>query len=196
MSPETAGSLLVAVLAGIALAAATGLRAFLPLLVVGLAARGGVFHLNPDFAFLSGNVALVALAVATVVEVAGDKVPVLDHVLDVGGTFVRPAAAFLAGLAVLGRFPEPVAVALALFFAVISLGTHLGHAKTRVGSTVMTAGIGNPFLSFLEDGIAAALSVLAVLAPLVAALLVAGLAVLVWRLVGRLRRRGGRARVD
>ena len=189
MSVETGGAIVVAVLAGVALAAAAGLRAFLPLLVVGVASRLHLFHLNPDLAYLESNTALIALAVAAVVELAADKIPLVDHGLDAISVFVRPAAGFLAGLAVLGRLPEPVAVAVALFFAMITLGTHLAHSKTRVGSTLVTAGFGNPFLSVFEDLVSALLSILAVVAPILAALLVFGLAAVFWRLVRRLRRR-------
>ncbi len=50
--PEASGPIVVSILAGVALAAAAGLRAFLPLLVVGLASRWGWIHLSPEFAFL------------------------------------------------------------------------------------------------------------------------------------------------
>ena len=50
--------------------------------------------------WLAHDFALVALGVATVVEIAADKIPVVDHVLDVLGLAVRPAAAWLASYAV------------------------------------------------------------------------------------------------
>jgi hypothetical protein len=179
----------VSLLAAVALAAATGLRAFLPLLVLSVAARLGVVTLHENVRFLESDVALVALAVATLLELAADKIPVVDHLLDAAATFVRPAAAFVAGLALLADLPDSLSVALALVLAVIALGTHLERAKTRAGSTVLTGGLANPLLSTLEDFLAAALSVLAVLAPLLAALLVVGTALLVRRLWKRRRRR-------
>ncbi len=187
--PEASGPIVVSVLAGVALAAAAGLRAFLPLLVVGLASRWGWIHLSPDFAFLSSGVALGALGVATLVELFADKIPLVDHVLDVGSTFVRPAAGFVAAAAVMADLPGPVSIALALFFSMLSLGTHLGRAKARVGSTVTTAGCANPFLSVFEDFVAGALSLLAVLAPIVAVALVILVIVLLARLLRRLGRR-------
>ncbi len=188
LNPGTFGSVLVAVLAGVAVAAAAGLRAFLPLLVVGSASRLGLFHLDPSFAFLENGVVLGALAVAAAVEIAADKIPVLDHGLDVAATFVRPAAGFVAAMAVMGELPRPAAAGLALVMAVLTLGAHVVHAKTRVVSTLTTAGIGNPFLSGFEDVASGAFSVLAVLAPVVGALMVLSLAILVWRLTGLLRR--------
>jgi hypothetical protein len=187
---ETLGTALVSILAGVALAAAAGLRAFLPLLVLSVAARLGLVGLHENVSFLASDVALWALLVATVLEMVGDKIPLVDHLLDAAATFVRPTAGLLAGLAVLADLPDAVIVVLALFFAMISLGTHLEHAKTRAGSTVLTAGVGNPALSFFEDFLSGALSILALLAPLLAALLAFGFIYLMWRFYRRIRRRG------
>ena len=66
----------------IALAACAGLRAWLPLLLAGLLARFDLLQLGPTFGFLSDARTLAVLALATVLEIAGDKVPALDHALD------------------------------------------------------------------------------------------------------------------
>jgi uncharacterized membrane protein len=195
MSMETGGALAVSILAGIALAAAAGLRAFLPLLAVGIGSKLGLITLADRFDFLGSNVAIIALSVAAVVELAADKIPLVDHGLDAVSTFVRPAAGFLAAMAVMGNLPEPVAIVLAMFFAMVTLGTHLGKAQTRVASTATTAGLGNPAVSVAEDGVSAGLSILAVVAPLIAAVLVFGMLFFLWRLFRRMRRlRRARAR--
>lgn len=186
MSIETLGALLVALSAGIALAAAAGLRAFLPLLALSIGARAGVVDLHDKVEFLGTDVALFALVLAALLEMTADKIPLLDHALDTVGTFVRPVVGFLASLAVLADFPEPLAVGLALVLAMLSFGTHIEHAKVRAGSTVTTAGLGNPFISFFEDALAALLSVLAVLAPIVAVILLLGVFYLAWRILRRL----------
>jgi membrane protein implicated in regulation of membrane protease activity len=62
----------------------------------------------------------------------------------------------------------------------------------RPASTTLTAGAGNPVLSFAEDVASAVLSILGVLVPLLGVLLllvVAAVAVLWWRRVTRRRRR-------
>jgi len=56
---------LIAVTAGIGLAAATGFRVFLPLFVAGLAARWGALPLADGFQWLAGTSALVALGTAS-----------------------------------------------------------------------------------------------------------------------------------
>ena len=55
---------------GIGLAAAAGLRVFLPLLVLGMAARAGWVPLGDEFAWLASSAGLAALSVATLIEEA------------------------------------------------------------------------------------------------------------------------------
>ena len=145
------GPLLLALVSGIAIAAACGLRAFLPLLALGLAARFGLFHLRPGAEWMAGDPALWALGIATVLEIASDKVPVVDHVLDVVGTLLRPVAAWLGAFAVLQGWSSPWAQIAALVLGAGALAVHGVKAKTRLGSTLATAGHANPLLSVLED---------------------------------------------
>lgn len=191
MTPITTGTVAVSILAGIALASAAGLRAFLPLLAVGVGSRLGLVHLHEGFGFLRSNTALLALAVAAGLEMTADKIPLVDHVLDLAAGWVRPISGFLAAMAVMGSLPEAVSVVLALFLAVVTLGTHLTHAQIRAGSTVATAGFGNPGLSLFEDLLSGVLSILAVLAPLLAGALVLGGAYFIGRWIRRQRARHG-----
>ncbi len=179
-------TLVLALLSGIAIAAATGLRAFLPLLAIGLAGRFGLLPLRPEAHWLVSDPALWALGVATVLELAGDKIPVVDHALDAVGTVLRPAAAWLGGFAVLSGWGAPWAQIAALVFGAGALAVHAAKANTRVGSTAFTLGLGNPLLSFAEDGAVLTLLVLAVLVPLLAVLLVV---LVTWLILRRLARR-------
>lgn len=153
---------------GIAVAAACGLRAFLPLLLLGLAARAGLITLRENVAWLAGDLALIALAVATVVELAGDKIPVVDHALDAIGTVLRPAAAWLGAFAVLQAWPTPWAQIAALVLGATALAVHGVKAKLRLGTTVATLGHLNPVLSFVEDGITFVTMAVGILVPVLA----------------------------
>lgn len=163
-----------AVLAGVGIAAACGLRAFLPLLALAVASHFGAVHLSAKADWLGSLPAITTLGVATLLELLADKVPVVDHALDVAATFVRPAAAAVAAWATFGTVNPALAFAAALILGGGALGIHLAKAKARLGSTILTLGHANPVISMVEDGIAAALSALAVLAPIAAALLVLG----------------------
>src|SRR5215467_2271338 len=85
--------LALSVVLGVALAAATGFRVFLPMLVVSAAANTGHLSLAGGFAWLGTPAALTMLGVAALAEVAAYYVPGVDNLLD---TLATPAA-FVAG---------------------------------------------------------------------------------------------------
>jgi hypothetical protein len=180
----------LALAAGIGIAAACGLRAFLPLFLLGLASRFGHLGLDPHVRWLASDPALIALGAATVFELAGDKIPVVDHALDAVGVAIRPAAAWLGAYAVLVQWPEPWGAIVALVLGGGTLALHLVHAKLRLGSTLLTGGTFNPLISLSEDLLTVLLVGLAILAPLFVLLLVGLWAVAVLR---RRRRRAATA---
>jgi hypothetical protein len=153
----------------IALAASAGLRAWLPLLLAGGLARLGVLDLGPSFQFLSSDRALVLFGVATAIELIGDKIPAVDHALDVIGTPLRPAAGAVLAASVLGTVTDPLTSAVlgTAVGAPSALVPHAAKSVLRAASTTVTGGLANPLLSFLEDAIAVVTFVLAVLMPLV-----------------------------
>jgi hypothetical protein len=186
------GDLAPALLLGLGLAAASGLRTFLPLLAAAAAARLGLFgvELNPSLAWLQSDAALLALGVAATAEFAGDKVPVVDHALDVVGTVVRPLAGALAAASVFAGVEPVLAGVVGLIVgAPTALAVHGGKAGTRVAGNTATVGVAAPVLSFLEDVSAVFLVALALLAPLLVPLALAVLGWLLWRGMRRLRRR-------
>lgn len=81
------------VLLGIGLGAACGFRIFVPLLVASIAIHGGFLTVTPEFAWLGGTPALITLSIATLLEIAGYYLPVIDNTLDVLGA----PAAVIAG---------------------------------------------------------------------------------------------------
>jgi hypothetical protein len=188
MDEATLVEWLPAVGLAIALAACTGLRAWLPLLLAGSLSRAGLLELGDSFAFLSSGKALTLFGVATLLEIAGDKIPAVDHALDGLSTLLRPAAGALLAAAVMGRFADPLtAVVLGIVVgAPSSLAPHAAKSLLRGVSTTLTAGLANPVISLLEDIVTVVMFVLAVLVPVAVALAVFALTFLVAR---RLRRR-------
>jgi uncharacterized protein DUF4126 len=177
-----------AVALAIALAACAGLRAWLPLLLTGGLVRAGVIEVGSSFTFISSNRALILFGVASVIEIVADKIPAIDHALDALGTVLRPVAATVLAASVFGSFADPVtAVALgAAVGAPTALVPHAAKSVLRAASSALTAGVANPVISILEDLIALALFLLAVLVPLLAG----GLVLLTaWLIARRLRRR-------
>jgi hypothetical protein len=169
--PSLSVALLQSIALGIALAACAGLRAWLPLLAVGLSVRLGVLPLGDSFLFLGSNTALTVFLIATIIEVLADKVPVVDHALDALSTFLKPVAGMLLAASVLWTVDDPI-VAMALGVMVgapVSLVPHATKATVRGVLSPITAGLAAPILSILEDVIAFGLVALAILAPLVVA---------------------------
>jgi Domain of unknown function (DUF4126) len=165
---ETLAEFLPALALAIALAASAGLRAWLPLLLAGGLARLGVLDLGPSFQFLASTKALVLFGAATAIEVVGDKIPAVDHALDVLGTPLRPAAGALLAASVLGTVTDPL-TSLVLGTAVGAPSALMPHAvksAVRAASTTFTGGVANPLLSFVEDAISILTFILAVLVPL------------------------------
>ncbi len=179
-------TMVLALVSGVAIAAACGLRAFLPLFAVGLAAHQGWLHLHAGSEWLGRPPALWALGSAAVLEIAGDKIPIVDHALDAIGTLLRPVAAAVGGFAVLSGWGEPWVGIASLVLGAGALAVHGAKAKTRIGSTALTLGHANPLLSIAEDFSSIGLLIAAILAPLVALVLVVALIVVLLR---RRRRR-------
>ncbi len=175
---------------GFALAATVGLRTFLPLLAAGALARFGYVDLGHSFEWMSGAPALIVFGSAVVFEVLADKVPGLDHALHLVETFVKPVAGTLIAASLFTNLDPTMAVVLGLIGGgTIAGAVHIAKGTTRAASTAFTGGLGNPILSLFDDFLAVGGIVLAILAPLVAALIVIVLMIGGIRLVLRSRRR-------
>ncbi len=162
----------IQILMGVSLGACSGLRACLPLLILGLMARFGYVPVNPAFALLTHTDTLVVLALASALEFLGDKIIVIDHFLDAIGTVARPVAGTILASATLTHVDTKTALLLGLMAGGTSaLSVHAGKAVTRAKATVLAplhGGTGNVGLSLLEDGVVVAGLWLAVHAPVLA----------------------------
>jgi Domain of unknown function (DUF4126) len=67
---------------GVALAAATGFRVFLPMLIASGAAYTGHLHLDDGFAWLGSPSALIMLSVAALVEGLAYYIPYFWHLVN------------------------------------------------------------------------------------------------------------------
>jgi len=189
--PEWVGTLF-SVAMGIGLAAACGLRVFLPLFIASVLAHFGVggIGLSEDFGWMAEWPVMVALGVATAIELLAYYIPVIDHALDAVAVPLSTVAGTVAAMSTFLDLPPLLSWGLALIAGgglagLVSTGT----AATRVASTVKTAGLGNPVLATVETVGALLLSMLAWFAPLIALVVVVVLLVPVVRLVVRYRRR-------
>ena len=174
------------VLTGIALAAPAGLNAYIPLLGAALAERFGWLALREPFDVLGEWWMIALIAALLVVEIVADKIPAVDHVNDAIQTIVRPVAGGLLAASSSGAGTlNPIVFAVA--GVLLAGGVHAAKATARPVINATTGGAGAPVASTIEDVSAVGLTVLAILVPLLALLLVAALAVFVYSSVKRLR---------
>jgi hypothetical protein len=173
-------NMLLSVAAGIALAAAAGFRAFVPLFAAGLAVHFGWMEPARGFDWLGEPVVLVALGTATVAEIAAYYVPGVDHVLDLLGAPVAVIAGIVAAAGVMVGLPDWLRwlTAIGAGGAVATAGhalNALGRAKTGAAS----GGVGNPVYSTAELASSVVISALAVALPVIAVILLIALAAFV-----------------
>ena len=141
----------------------------MPLFGVGLASRLLDWSIAPSMEWLASDVGLVGLGIATVIELAADKVPVVDHALDVLHTIAGPLAGALAAFSIWGDWPPAVAGILALALgAPVAGAVHAISATTRVKSTIFSGGAFNPAVSLAEDGISIGAILVALMLPILA----------------------------
>jgi hypothetical protein len=186
-------------LTGAGLAAAAGLNAYIPLLLVGLGARFlDWIELPAAWAWLENEWVLVILGVLFVIEIIADKIPVVDSINDWIQTIVRPTA----GGILFGTGTSSSTTAItdpAEFFAsnqwvpivigiVLSLVVHAGKTFARPAANTVTVGAAAPVLSTLEDIASVVLSVIAILFPVLVILGLVGLVAGLVAIARRMRR--------
>jgi hypothetical protein len=180
---------------GVGLSSVAGLRAYLPLGLVGLLARLGLFGLPAPFDLLENWSAIGVLLVLALLEGGLDKVPVFDPVLDFVQTPIRVIAGAVLFSAALGLGLDVEAVpALAAGGGVAGLVSVL-KAIFRPPANVAAAGVSASFLSLFEDVVALIGAVVAVFVPLVPLAFVAFLLFFYYRVRKRRGRKYGGLRI-
>lgn len=156
-----------------ALTTAIGLRPFLTLALASLAMHFGYLHPSAAFAYLGTDGVTWLLAAFAALEFAGDKIPVVDHVLQAVHFGLKPvAAAVLVGSALPAAPHDGGASTYGpmILGALNALGVHTGITAARGASTALTLGIANPFLSAIEDVLALGGTFLAIVWPFAGAI--------------------------
>lgn len=192
LAAQSAGSWALMVFLALGLAASAGLRMFLPLAMLSLAAKFQWFDisLTGHYAWLGSNFALSVLVLAVGVELVVDKIPAFDHLLDVFGTVARPLAGALASGASFQMTDPTMGIVLGMIVgAPTAFSFHTAKAGTRAASTTLTMGCLNPVLSFLEDIKAFTLIVLAFVAPVLVPVVLLAMVWIFSRLYCAIRRK-------
>ena len=178
--------LALSVVLGVALAAATGFRVFVPMLVASGAAYTGYLPLSENFSWLGTPLALLMLGVAALIEIVAYYIPGIDNLLDALAAPAALVAGTVLSAAVMTDLPPIVNWTAAIVAGGGAAGVAHGlTAMLRANSTIFTGGIGNPVVATAELGGALLLPLLALAAPLLA---LAILILLLWAAIRLLRR--------
>ncbi len=154
---------------GVGLAACCGFRVFVPLFIAVLGQKLGLIGPISSVEWLNTWPGMLALGVATVFELGAYYIPWLDNLLD---TIAAPAA-IIAGTILSTSFlkiDSPVLNwGLGLMLGGGAAGLiQAGTSVLRLGSTATTGGLANPVVATTENVASVGLSVLTILLPLFA----------------------------
>ncbi len=171
--------IVLTILMGIGLSAASGFRIFIPFLIISIASISGNLTLADSFRWIGTVPALITFSVATVFEIAGYYILWVDNILD----SIASPAAVIAGIILMASVITGMSPLLKWTLAIIAGGGIAAAVQVltgiaRITSTTTTAGLGNPVLSSVELGSSVLITVIAVFIPVAAAIVV--ILLLVW----------------
>jgi uncharacterized membrane protein len=155
---------------GLALACLAGVRAYLTVFGVGLAALLGWMPLPAGMEVVTSPWVLGTAGALAVVEFFADKIPGVDSAWDLVNTLARvPVGAFLASAAF---SPDGEwGLAAAALGGAAALSTHALKSSTRVAINASPEPVSNWVASGTEDAVAVGGLALTVVAPIAAAAL-------------------------
>ena len=171
---------LMAVSLGLGLAAASGFRVFIPPFLYGLSLRFDMLPISLPMTGLSewmaSDLGLIILGAAMLIEILGYYIPWVDNLLD---TIASPEA-ILAGVLMMSSTLSDSNPMIQWGISIIAGGgvsgtVQIGTVATRAVSTATTGGLANPVVSTVEAGACLLCTILALLLPIIALLLVIAL---------------------
>lgn len=165
--------IIISVCLGIGLSASAGFRVFMPLLILSIAGYFEWVPLHADWQWAGSLTAIIVLAVASIIELGAYLLPYVDNLLDTISIPLATAAGILVMFTVLGDVDPIYSWTLAIIAGGGTAATIAGTTSAaRATSTTITAGIGNPIISFVEAILSAFLSILSIIAPVIAVIAV------------------------
>jgi len=180
---------LTTLLSGAGFSSSSGLNATLPLLVLALVDRvSSTIDLDGPYDFISGNVGILLLLLVLPIELVADKIPKLDHFSNLAHSAIRPLVGAFCFMALASAEDSLNVWAAAILGFAIATAVHMWKVRERPRVTTATRGLGNPFISVLEDVIAIVVSIVSAFAPVANVALIPAAAWLLYRSAGRMIR--------
>ncbi|MEH3052405.1 MAG: DUF4126 domain-containing protein [Patulibacter minatonensis] len=164
-------STVTALLSAFGLSGASGLNAWLPLLLVAVLGRAGWIDLDASFAELERMPVILALLALFVLDFVADKLPAVDHAMHLAGGVVHPVVG--AALFESQAGGDVPLVPSLLLGAAVAGSLHAARAMARPAINGVSGGTGAPIASTMEDIAALLLTVVAFVIPALAGVVVA-----------------------
>ncbi len=147
---------------------AAGVNLYATVAILGLASRYEWVQLPEQFKAFDNPWIIGIAGFLYVVEFVADKVPWVDSIWDSVHTLIRPVGGAVIAVASLGDASPTTTAAIALLGGVVSAGSHVTKAGTRVAANTSPEPFSNWFLSLAEDVFVIGLSFLTLKFPLIA----------------------------
>jgi len=181
---------IIPLMLGIGISSATGIRVFLPFFLISLCKYFDLLSFGSHFEWLGGEVVLIILGIATIVEIVGYYIPLVDHILDIAAAPLAFAAGIVSMSSVMPDMPVYFDNILSI---IIGGGTSLSMngimGLWRVKTTASSFGIANPVFSTAENLLSITFTVLAFLIPVVFGVVICLIVILSFRFVRKLFRK-------
>lgn len=160
--------IVLSIILGLGLAAASGFRVFIPMVLLSLAARSGRVSMAEGFSWIAATPARIMFATATIIEKLGYFIPWVDNLLDM----ILTPTAIIAGMMVTAACVTDIAPYLKWTLASIAGGGISGVIQsamttTPAASSDATGGFGNHVIPGAEIGGSLTMSVRALFVPVI-----------------------------
>jgi len=182
--------ILISIFLGIGLSAAVGFRVFLPLLALSLAGHFDFIPLNDNWEWVGSIVAVIVMAIATLIEILGYYIPWVDNMLDTIAIPLATVAGTMVMVATMADLDPVVTWALAIIAGGGTAAAVKGSASAlRLTSSATTGGLANPLVATVETGGATVMSISAIFIPILAFLFVLIILIFLVKFFKKLRKK-------
>ena len=183
-------SLISSLFLAFGLSAACGFRIFIPPLTFGLLNKADLVQLGESWNWMGSDWVITVLTLAALFEIIGNSVPWFDNLLDVLAT----PTAIIAGTSLSAISLSEIDPGLKWILSVISGvlitgGFQLSTVSLRGFSSILSGGLINPIISFIEDLISLGISISIILFPLFGIFIVVLIAIFLRSFHIRLKKR-------
>ncbi|MGC4106118.1 MAG: DUF4126 domain-containing protein [Thermomicrobiales bacterium] len=170
--------MIASLLSGVGAASNAGLNSTLALLILALADRLTTkVDLASPYSGISSTVGIIVILLVLPIELLADKLPGIDAISDRAHTVIRPLVGGFIAMAIASQHGGIVVWIAGVLGLAVAAGIHWYKMTSRPVVTTATNGMGNPFLSIVEDFVVVLGTVVSIFLPWVA---IPAMALLLW----------------